>query len=461
MNYLIALILLFTPICWAQDDNGGDVQIRVNLPAEAGAEEGRPAARSNLASILPDPDIASVEGLDLYNSRETDMGWLRNALRNYGLNVEELDDYSKWRDGKDSFFPTPENAPWAGPYFPMANNGIARRWQTRTLRDPLDALTVVLPFSRRSFRAWAFPNREEPSLEEQRDRFVQMSSDEINKLSAIEKLDLLYGRYDLPGTKIELEKRGTLRRPLPAFWEGFCNGARASGACIPEPKHPIEVENPDGLKIVFEPLDLKALAAAMYFYVEKFAALGESTRQWNLGRAKMPDPVAVDVALRYLIGEKQKYFMFDSEQTAQVFNRTVVGYERKLVKQDVDSSLKQYHRQAIGYVDYETTIYALAEIPISLANGFSGHWVTNKKNLKKFKWKYRLIYGPRDEILFGVWHKNQGPDYVWFATGKGTDATNDLGVNPFLEFDHIEDLVLQSHSGRSLGRCEYHFARIY
>ena len=80
-------------------------------------------------------------------------------------------------------------------------------------------------------------------------------------------------------------------------WEGFCNGVRCAGINLPEPTHKIAVKNPDGIQVRFEPADLKALAAASYFYVEKYSQLGSPTR---VGKAQdQPNAGAFDLALRY------------------------------------------------------------------------------------------------------------------------------------------------------------------
>ena len=281
-----------------------------------------------------------------------------------------------------------------------------------------------------------------------------MRTKDINKLSPVEKLDLAMGRYGFDATEIEFKRRGTLREPLPLYWEGFCNGARAAGVCLPEPTEPVTLVNPDGISITFEPADLKALGSAMYFYVEKFASLGSPSKKEDEEFTNMPNPVAVDVALRFVMGEYKKSFFFDKSLSEKILNRTIVGYDRKILEQQPDPTLKKLHKDAVGYIDYEILVYSLGEVSISRSNGSTKKWVTNRDNLEKNVWRYRLIYDQTDNILMGEWLDGKAPDYVWFAGGQGIDATHLYGVNRFLNFKDIYSLVYKASVPGELGQCE-------
>ena len=171
----------------------------------------------------------------------------------------------------------------------------------------------------------------------------------------------------------------------------------------------------------------------------------------------MPNPVAVDIALRLLIGKYQKYFFFDKSLSEKILNRTIVGYERRILEQNPDRSLKGLHRDAVGYIDYEVTIYSLGEVSISRSNGSTTEWVANKDNLERNIWRYRLIYDQTDNILMGEWLDRKAPDYVWFAGGQGIDATHDFGVNRHLNFNEVSTLIWKSAYGDSVNQCELLF----
>ncbi len=398
------------------------------------------------------PGVTSIEGYELRKKFLSQMRWLESAALMNELDEDVLARFAKWRTGPDQFYPSPEQAPWAGNYNPMALNGIARRWRTNSLPESFDK---VLPFI--GLRPTKLIPEELGTANPERikEYLLGLTMDELNDLSAVEKLDIKNGRYDFPASRIELEERGTLRDPRPSFWEGFCNGARAAGVCLPEPKESVNVRNADGIELEFDAADLKNLASAMYFFVEKYAQLGQPTKKRQKRGTNKPDPAVLDIAVRALLGAHQKYFFFDDDMSHQLFNRTAVAYKREIIGQEPASFVKGLHRDAVGYIDIETTVYSLSEISLSGSNGFTGDWVADLNNLKKETWRYRLYYDRVDTILMGEWLDETGPDLVWFAAGKGTDGTHPNGTNKYLDFDEIYEMVHRSSfSGVERFSCE-------
>lgn len=371
-----------------------------------------------------------------------DLKYLRKALTDASFPEDRLVEFLNPWTGHQNFRLDAINAPWAGNYFPMQKGGLATRWSEDAQKEALPAPAE-----------WTEPQ-------------VWESREAVRYLSPIEKYDLLMGRYDFPSTKHELEKRGPQRKTPVQDWEGFCNGVRCAGILLPEPRYPIEVVNPQGLTVTFEPADLKALAGASFFFVEKYAQIGSPKREGQPG--DRPDPAVFDLALRYYLAEMNRSFVVDSNLGPEVWNESVVGYQRQVgAPESLSESEKARHPWAASKVSVRAKIETLGEVQIDQTNQATKHRVASGELVKPILAYYWLYLNEKGEARSGEWttgfnltdiygaamgDRERGIDFAWFGEGEGTDSQyRDKGGNKFLKFDVIKDLVRRSqvpHCGR-------------
>ncbi|MEI8347593.1 MAG: hypothetical protein WCG27_08995 [Pseudomonadota bacterium] len=332
----------------------------------------------------------------------TDQGYLENAFTQAGLPSHHLSDYRyNYLYGPAKFRLPKSKMPWTAHNFRLAQGGVARRWKNKG--DGLD-IDSLKKFNKRELLS-------------------QLTSAIIANFSPVEKYDLWLGDYTFAASLFESKNRAH-RRDL-ADWAGFCNGMRVAGVQLPEPQYVLTLENPDGLVIPFYPEDLKALAAVNYNYVEKYAALGSPTK---LDTPKDQMNIAVfDMALRSYLGEYQTVFFIDRDPSFPIFNVSIIGYQRRIIKSLPRSIL------------VETTLEVVDDIEKS-----KGQFPTQEKiyrgELSKFiVLHYKLALTNEGKILDGVL-VDGNIDFAWFAQGRGTEAEmNDHG-NHFIKDKKIHEL---------------------
>ncbi|MBK9321982.1 MAG: hypothetical protein IPM97_03315 [Bdellovibrionaceae bacterium] len=322
------------------------------------------------------------------------------ALQQSNFSTDKLWDFENPLVGKTQFVLPAKQAPWAGNYFAMQGGGIASRWQTNSHPSINER----------------FPNRQQA---------MALTAAQIDKLSPIEKYDLYVGDYSFQATKHELTHRGLYRPQRPEPWEGFCNGVRCAGFSLQEPKGPIDVTNNDGIPIRFHPTDLKALAGASYFYVEKYTDIGRPSNGNEIAAAQ-PNPAIFDLALRFYIGVKKKSFVIDSHLGSEIWNESVVGFNRKIHDPaPLTKTEKVKFPGAVHKLLIETELYTLGEVDINETNGPTKKQVSNGEHLTATPVSYTLYINEDGKAFEGKWHKSKdeyGVDFAWFGSGGGADA---------------------------------------
>ncbi|MEO5667577.1 MAG: hypothetical protein ABIR96_05935, partial [Bdellovibrionota bacterium] len=254
--------------------------------------------------------------------------------------------------GKPSVFLGDEALPWIGHYFPFDHGGIASRWQIPGGAPPAKLISEEV-----------VGETEEIKAANVKAALRAMTQENIDKLSAAEKMDIFLGNYDFRITETELDYRGPRRDPAPESWEGFCNGRCAAGMLTEEPAKPVTVINADGISVTFQPNDIKALMTASYFYVEKYAQMGSPNRVAEIDLKERVDPAAFDMALRAVIGEAERPFVVDIAPGIEVWNYLAVGYDRALgatasiVERTVDMPA-----DAVSQVPAHSTVYYINDI---------------------------------------------------------------------------------------------------
>lgn len=351
---------------------------------------------------------------------DEDLYWFKNVLQFSKLKSDNLDQYMNPQVGKTSYRLSAKHAPWAGNYFPMDQGGAANRWQN---------------CSNNTCEVYS------------KDDILKMTQEQISHLSPIEKYDLLVGDYSFSATHHELQLRGPKRTIPPEYWEGFCNGIRCAGLILKEPKFPVTLTNKDGLVIRFEPADIKALAGVNYFYVEKYGQLGSPT-EFGLGTSQ-PNPAVFDVVLRYHLGHHKKGFVIDSHLGAEIWNETVVGFQRELSEpRAVTNAEHRMYPHAVSVISVKLTLETLGEVEIKHSNGSTAKRVSKGEFLTPLHAGYDLYVDKEGNLIDGNWHPakdSRGVDFAWFARGRGTDDQYSYkGGNGNLKYDRLLPLFKQS-----------------
>jgi hypothetical protein len=357
---------------------------------------------------------------------QNDLCWIRYfASGNHGLTAIQIDSFRAFHHGVGQYTVSSEQAPWGGDYFGWKYGGIAKRWQAGNAYATPETLS------------WAAVER--------------MDSAEIAHLSPAEKLDILAGNRDFRITRHELQYRGPFGNVMG--WEGFCNGVRAAGALTPEPIHAVLRVSPDGIPVVFETTDIKALLGAAYYYLgdnNNYAYIGDNRT------AVDPNAGAFDIALRMLLGRSDRVFFMDAQPGEMIFNHTIVGYDRKLVGET--PALADGSRT----LAFETTVYHMGEVTMAAMAGETRSRVAGLDvtlPIVEDTYSYELTVDGSGRIVDGRWVDLQGfhrPDQIWFGSGDGADsnytpdspggAENGYRGNPHLQYPLLMELLQASRA---------------
>lgn len=365
----------------------------------------------------------------------------------YATKVVGISEGTIWKYVQYNYGPEDKNlneklAPWAGNYMAMQKGGITARWKQgpRTYASRTLDMTDQNQFL---------------SVNQTLARIKKMTPEQIDLLSPSEKYDIFVSDYEFWSTEYERFQRGPLRELKPQSWEGFCNGMRAAGICTKEPTKKIIVQNKEGISVPFEPADIKALLGAAYFYVEKYAQIGENNYISSLEVDL--NPAIFDLAIRTFINSG-KAFIIDSDGrvkngSSEIWNESVVGYTRS-----TSQPRSLMPDEQVGYnrlaVDVSLTIHLLGEVDIETSNRRTQHLVANRKLTNEMNVAYTLYLDEQGQIVSGKWLSKKNPDFVWFAGGKGTDAAQlkydgTHAGNRNLNFDVLSKLAKLSSSGKA------------
>jgi len=332
--------------------------------------------------------------------------------------------------GPQSTILNKDEAPWAGNYFPMAEGGLANRWH---LREAVETTLDVGLNGQRLSKANVIA------------KLKALSPEDLRKLSPSEKMDIYMGYYDFRITKHELKMRGPQREMPVQDWEGFCNGVRAAGICMMEPKRLITVRNPNGIDIPFDPSDLKGLAGASYFYTEKYAAMGSPTMTAGLKNENPPNAGSFDVAIRSYLGMERRAFVIDNHPGTEIWNVSVVGYDRKILSEEIYNPIDSGRRsKARKKISVELVIDYLGEASISTSNRATTDRVADRQLTTKLRYTYELYVNESGRIVDGTWI-GDAPDMAWFPGGAGADAVSgNPSSNVHLDYESLRGLVEQA-----------------
>ncbi len=371
--------------------------------------------------------VLTLSGSVLAADFKTDCGKLVSALLQSNIEAAPL---KRLREGPAEAFLSGEKKPWLGYFFPFQEGGVAARWQSaergnyRLLSEDADGR--LLPDAR------------------VREIVRGLSAEQLQVLSPTEKMDIYLGFYDFRITRRELEMRGPRRTNPPQAWEGFCNGRCAAGMLQEEPRQAVDVVNPDGIAVHFQPNDIKGLLSASYFYVQSYQQMGIPNVMDRVVMEGRPDAGAFDIAVRTLLGAKQRAFVIDIDPGKEIWNQLAVGYERKLsVLSDLPLPIPSMP-EATHFVDVQLKLYYLRDLHgAQLYNGDTSA-LANKggAGVASIHYIYRLYLDPTEAVVGGEWRTQRPPDFLWFPEGDGTDSLG--GANPYLRFNELLALARRS-----------------
>jgi len=297
----------------------------------------------------------------------------------YIYNFESLPLEGTVEDGKRA---------WSGHYWPSRHGGINNRWNTDTEEG----------FGYRS---------------PQKNVVLQMSQEELKRLSPSEKFDLFMGRYDY---SLKEEASGTASSRAPD-WAGICHGWAPASLHHIEPTPKVFV-NPDGVKIPFGSADIKALLSYYYaFYHESETnqiGLRCYLASWiGVGRGCNDDvnAGALHVIISNRLGLRKEGFLMDKDRYRQVWNQPVIGFKSQILSENLTASPGSASG-AVKELRLRTELYYVDE---SLPQWETVHGTPNQK-VSFLNLQYRLELNRQNEIIGGEWESSERPDFLWSKT---------------------------------------------
>lgn len=380
------------------------------------------------------------------------------------IDATKHNSYLNYEFNKKNFYLDSNYTAWAGNWFAWENGGIAKRWKSTTKKFA-DKGELTKEF-------WS--------------KVEKMSKTDIAELSPVEKFDIYTcgkGFEFFWATNQELIGRGPYKlpaldangNPIPCGFCGFCNGARISGALMPEPTKEIIVKskNHPEIEIIFYPADLKALAAAAFYYLEPENILNlginyNDNLSASQNKLQTPNPAVLDIILREYLSDNKIPLFIDVQYNSEIWNETILGYDR-LVKSVSNVAAGTFTNPDIKKsVLIECTLYCQDEVAIKEIDKKTTNIMANKLLavskgwVKARKYRYNLLIDQNGKIIDGIWVgsylENNGAmawtdkpiDFIWLGKGEGADSkhtynsadptTSNYTGNSNLSFNDILEL---------------------
>jgi hypothetical protein len=267
-----------------------------------------------------------------------------------------------------------------------------------------------------------------------------------HKLSPIEKYEIIVGSKDFSLTLKEWELGKDYINNLGAIpsWIGACHGTAPAAISHARPEKAVSVLSFDGeTSIIFYPSDIKALLAfAWTTNGGPSAVMGSRCHAFNNFAVKScvdTNPGSFHLALTNLIGIHNKPLLIDTDSGPQVWNRPVISYNfsyfnpqfrnytRRISTAIID--LDKYHNDP--YKNYRAprakkVVGVRAEIELIDDTSPSDNLIDHSSNDRFFKlaYTYDLELDQHGEIIGGMWHQPQYPDFVWVVSEKNLPLSN-------------------------------------
>lgn len=305
---------------------------------------------------------------------------------------------------------------WSETYWPSNLGGISYRWN-----DPSSKLFT-----------YKLHTKEE---------LQQMSMEELSKLSPSELYDIAQGDYSYSLTR----KARSLYHKGDLWWEGICHGWAQAAANYPEPR-PVNVINPDGIRVPFGSSDVKGLLAmheAYNYKGNKYGFVGkrcrvrgkvvgeEDPRDGGIIRPSAADAASPDcsdvnagafhVVVANMIGIHSKSFVTDVDRFNDVWNQPIHSYESRIVSDSPVSGeggvARKIHVATKFTYGEELQVYT----PERAAEKPEIFWWQSKQPvtgtaMQQFRskdYEYVLELDANNRIVGGEWISETRPDFMW------------------------------------------------
>ena len=360
---------------------------------------------------------------------------------------------------------------WSGSYWPMRNGLVSVRFgnnekSTIGLWDP-NTLSFLEKYNyRTSVLMYSQPSEYQYQIQYNRTGIENYIEEYF---SASEKYDLLLGDYAFTLTnfmKNEAHNHALQYGGDIPTWFGICHGWSPAAYFFNEPKRPVTVKSPNGIKIRFLPDDLKALSSqflAVAHHQTNFIGdvcrvykpkkpVGDSeTKLWLDPRCHAINPGSYIITLGNQIGKWHRNMIFDPEADPEVWNQPINSYimryfnlltddfssdplEVKIpfsfIKKSKDSFLNFVARQADDRTKFVVGVYV--NVTYAIENDPS-HTERSPANVNKTVESAAAIeLDENDEIIGGEWRHNLHPNFMWkFDENQPIESCCDEGAKGF------------------------------
>lgn len=276
---------------------------------------------------------------------------------------------------------------WPGYYWSNLKAGISQRWQSNLKKKS------------EHFGYQLYSLYELKSLGE----------DEISKLSAAEKYDIMMANYSYPTVeRVRKQTKGSR-----SDWHGICHGVSPSGLHHAEPQVKT-LTNRDGLKVKFYSSDIKALVSFYYARISDYGITqigrrcGKSKR--GLFKAKScrdVHPASLHIIMANRLGVTKNGFIADIDRYKEVWNHVAVKFESQVLgyspakSNSTPGSYKVVTvKSKVHYTGYVTP----KKLPILGTD--NAKW-----DIREYKYTLDLTYNGK--IIGGKWISKERPDFLW------------------------------------------------
>lgn len=240
------------------------------------------------------------------------------------------------------------------------------------------------------------------------DEFIFMDELTVARLSAAEKFDILYGRYDYPLKNFVHSKIET----KAVDWKSLSKGPALASPHHNEPVAKV-LRNADGIAIPYSSSDIKALAT--WFYSYHYQVRGHSfgrnclNNQWYLWNQKCESdlgPATFHQELVSKVAALNKSFLIDTQKDGEVDFSPVLAFETFEEISELDDEVPENTNKVLKI-----------RTRIILNGGARNHsWLpmrgTLEENKIKKEYRYHLYLNSQDEIIGGKWPEDDRPEFI-------------------------------------------------
>ena len=279
-------------------------------------------------------------------------------------------------------------------------------------------------------RRYADPEFEALSTFREKYEYVQrhpLSKTQVDKLSPAEKYDLLVGDTSATLTQaIWREAKSYADKNTLEDWIGICEGVAAASVHYREPVHSVTLVNPQGIKIVFHALDIKALASLLWSsYDQKLPIAGRRCDEETDSACFDPNPGSLHIALLNMLGIGRNPIIGDMSPDSEVWNEPITAYELTYFNRKNGASVSRLEQALVDPATWKDDPYKVLRSPgtraivgVSLvlhhAEGTEAPQDSSKlAPIATTGLQYDLELDESGRVIGGEWISGDHPDFFW------------------------------------------------